>query len=508
MGGSAAVNPSLWMVTDPPQDRFPSLEGDADSDVIVIGAGIAGLMTAYVLKQTGRNVTVIDRDGVGTGVTGYTTGKVTSLHGLVYASLEEKFSPEVARIYGEANEAGIKLISQIARDEGIDCDMLTLPALTYTEQDGTVSKLEAETAAAERAGLPASFVTESDLPFEIRGAVRFDDQLHFHPRKFLDGLASAVGEVHERTEATDVDEEDGRVVVETKQGTLRADLVVIATQMPFVQRGLFYAKASPTRSYAIAARFTDPPMGMYISADAPARSIRPHLSGNESWLIVGGEGHKVGQHEGDTNKHYEALEGFARERFDMGAEFRWSAQDFMPADDIPYIGRASRGTDRIFVATGFKKWGLSTGAFAAMLIRDLIDAKDNPWHQVFDATRIDPAHAGKDLVKENLNVAKRFIGDRIADTRARKIEDLTPGEGDVVDNGERVVAGYRDEHGALHEVSLICTHMGCHVRFNTAEKSWDCPCHGSRFTVDGEVLEGPATQPLAPVEEESVIRNE
>jgi nitrite reductase/ring-hydroxylating ferredoxin subunit len=181
----------------------------------------------------------------------------------------------------------------------------------------------------------------------------------------------------------------------------------------------------------------------------------------------------------------------------MRPEVRWSAQDYMPADDIPYIGRASGGTDRIFVATGFKKWGLSSGALASLLIRDLIEERDNPWLEVFDATRVDPARAGKTLLKENVNVAKRFVGDRVADALSGTIEDLAPGQGDVVHVGGDPAAVFRDEGGDVHVLSPVCTHLGCHVRFNAAERSWDCPCHGSRFAVDGSVLEGPATEPLA-----------
>jgi glycine/D-amino acid oxidase-like deaminating enzyme/nitrite reductase/ring-hydroxylating ferredoxin subunit len=507
MTGSTERNRSLWMATDPPTDAFAALAGDLEVDVCVIGAGITGLMSAYALKEQGASVAVIDRDRVGTGVTGYTTGKVTSLHGLTYASLEERYSAEVARLYGEANQFGMREVARIAEQHSIDCDLRTLPAFTYTEKDETLQTIESEAAAAQRAGLPASFVTETELPFKVAGAVRFDDQVHFHPRRFLDGLAKVVGNVYERTAAMDVDESNGWCTVETPAGTIRAEHVIVATQMPFMHRGMFYAKAYPTRSYAIAGPHDGPPMGMYLSADAPARSIRPHISGDRTWLIVGGEGHKVGQHDGDTERHYDALESWADVHFDLRPDTRWSAQDFVPADDIPYIGRASRFTHRVFVATGYKKWGLSTAGFASKLIADLIGGRDNPWLSVFDATRIDPRHAGKELVKENVDVAKRFIGDRLADARARKIESLERGEGDVVDNGFRVVAAFRDDDGTLHQVSPVCTHLGCHLRFNSAERSWDCPCHGSRFDVDGAVLEGPALHPLDPVEPPDEVRD-
>ena len=498
-GGSAERNQSLWMLTDPPQDRFPPLVSDVDVDVCVVGAGISGLMTAYHLKRSGARVVVLERDRVGTGVTGFTTGKVTSLHGLVYAGLEERYSRDVAAIYGDANEAGVHAVRAIAAEHAIDCDLATMPAYTYTDRDGTVAAIEAEVEAARRAGLPASLVTQTDLPFEVRAAVRFDSQLHFHPRRFLDGVASVVAEIHERTTATDVSEEDGRCVVTTPRAKVRADRVVLATLIPFVNTGLFFAKAHPESSYAIASRFDDPPHGMYLSADLPVRSIRPHLSADASWLIVGGEHHKVGQHDDDTNKHYDALESFASERFSMRPQMRWSASDFIPADDLPYVGRASGRTERIYVITGMKKLGLSTGSFAGILIADLIAGRVNPWADVFDASRIDPKRAGTRLVKENLNVATRLVGDRLADIHPRDADDLQPGEGDIVEVGSETVAAYRDESGALHTLSPVCTHLGCHVRFNAAERSWDCPCHGSRFATDGSVLRGPAVDPLPEV---------
>jgi nitrite reductase/ring-hydroxylating ferredoxin subunit len=191
-----------------------------------------------------------------------------------------------------------------------------------------------------------------------------------------------------------------------------------------------------------------------------------------------------------------------RQHFNVAPELRWSAQDYMPADGVPYIGRVSSRSDRVFVATGFQKWGLSTGTFAALIIRDLIDGRENAWHRVFDSTRLDLRRSAKTLVKENVNVAQRFVGDRVADLKARHIDDLEPDEGDVVDNGEDIVAAYRGVDGVLHQVSPICTHLGCLVAFNDAEKTWDCPCHGSRFTVDGEVIEGPAIKELSPVKPE------
>jgi glycine/D-amino acid oxidase-like deaminating enzyme/nitrite reductase/ring-hydroxylating ferredoxin subunit len=494
------VDASLWATTDPPSLTYPALDRDIEVDVAVIGAGITGLTTAHMLERSGANVVVIDRHLVGAGTTGSTTAKVTALQGLMYRFLAETYDDDTARIYAEANSAGVETVAQIATDLGLDCDLRRLPALTYTTSRDDAKRIEEEVEAAKRAGLDAEFVTTTDLPFDVAAAVKLDDQVHFHPRKYCRGLAASLSQVYENTEAVDVDE-GNPCEIKTATGTIRAGHVVIATQLPFVHRGLYYAKAAPDRSYAQAARVENPPEGMYLSVDQPIRSVRPHFGSDGTWLIIGGEGHKVGQDD-DTDRHYMALEGFGREQFDVAPELRWSAQDYMPADGLPYIGKITSRSERVFVATGFQKWGLSTGTYAGMIIRDLIDGRDNAWHQIVDSTRVDLKRSAKTLVKENVNVAQRFVGDRLADLKARHIDELSPGEGDVVDTGEEVVAAYRDESGVLHQVSPICTHLGCIVSFNNAETTWDCPCHGSRFTIDGEVIEGPAVKELARIERE------
>jgi glycine/D-amino acid oxidase-like deaminating enzyme/nitrite reductase/ring-hydroxylating ferredoxin subunit len=494
MSSSGEANVSLWLKTAPPSPRFPQLDRDIGVDVAVIGGGITGLTTAYLLKQDGRSVAVLERDLVGTGTTGYTSAKVTALQGLMYRFLEESFDVDTARIYAHASETGMELVAALAGDT----DVRRLPSCTFTRSREDVSRIEEEVAAASRAGLAVSFETDIGLPFETFGAVVLGDQVHFHPKRYCDRLAEDVANVFERTEAVDVDDGDP-CTIRTKDGrTVRAEAVVVATQLPFIFRGVFFAKASPSRSYCVAARMDDPPAGMYISSDEPIRSIRPHYSEDQTWLIVAGEGHKVGE-EQDTEKHYVALEDFARDHFGVDPEVRWSAQDYMPVDGLPYIGRAAHLAKNVYVATGFQKWGLSTGSFAGLLISDLIAERENPWAEVFDATRIDAPRAVKPFVKTNLEVAKRFIGDRLRAIRPRSIDDLRPGEGGLVDNGMRTVAAYRDDSGKLHQVSATCTHMGCKVQFNAAEKSWDCPCHGSRFDVDGHVLEGPAVRPLEDV---------
>ena len=505
MPSPSATNESLWVATTP-ATSYPSLgeqgAGAVDVDVAVVGGGITGITTAVLLKEAGATVALVEAGRIATGSTGYTTAKITTLHGLVYADLIATFGEDGARTYGEANEAGLARIARFVDERGIDCHFARGPAYTYTEDPARVEAVEAEADAARRLGLPATFSTDTDLPFPVLGAVRFDDQARFHPREYCQAMAAAVAGdgsvVLESTRVLDVDA--GRpCTVRTDRGDLRAGHVVLATLLPFLDRGGFFAKCHPTRSYAMAIRVDgEATRGMYLSADTPTRSVRPHDGGDGTVLVVSGEGHKTGQDE-DTTRRYAALEAWARDRYTVtSVDHRWSAQDFVPVDSVPYVGRLTRGSEHLSVATGFKKWGMTNGTAAAMILTDAILGRDNPWAAFFDANRVEVTASAREFVKENLDVAKRFVGDRLAGLAAPTVDDLAPGQGAVVRAGDRRVAAYRDESGVVHAVSPICTHLGCHVAFNAAERSWDCPCHGSRFDVGGRVLAGPAVKDLEP----------
>ena len=499
MGTLHPQNPSLWVATTP-ETAFPRLGEDITVDVAVIGAGITGVTTAVLLKEAGLRVALIDAGRVCSGVTGYTTAKVSSLHGLIYADIMRSLGEDAARTYGAANEAAIDRIATLVESRGIDCDFTRAAAFTYTEQEDQVESIRDEVSAAQLVGLPASFTTDTDLPFPVRGAIRFDNQAWFHPRKYCIALAADIpgdgSHVFELTRATDVDHGEP-CVVHTEHGDITAKDVVMATLLPFMDRGGFFAKCHPSRSYALAVRVNGPATeGMYISAEQPTRSVRPHRSGDEVHLIISGEGHKTGQDD-DTTERYAALEEWTRSRYDVQSiDYRWSAQDYIPVDVMPYIGQLTRGSEHLYVGTAFKKWGMTNGTVAAMIISDTILGRDNPWRTVFDANRVEVTTSAKEFVKENLNVAKRFVGDRLATLTMPSVEELQPGEGAIVRADGDKVAAYRDDDGVLHAVSPVCTHMGCLVAFNTAEKSWDCPCHGSRFSYDGEVLSGPAVKDL------------
>jgi glycine/D-amino acid oxidase-like deaminating enzyme/nitrite reductase/ring-hydroxylating ferredoxin subunit len=497
VGTPHELNPSPWFAADV-DVTFPGLDGDRRTDVVVVGAGIMGLTLARTLVDAGVNVVVIDAGPVCAGATGYTTAKVTALHRLIYRELIERHGEERARVYATANKDAVEQIAATAESDAIECDLVRAPAVTYTERPDHVADVEREIEAAGKLGLAVEFTTKSSLPYPILAAVRLDNQLHFHPRRYCLGLARQIvargGSVHEHTRARGVDRAPSGVAVRTGGPTIYADRAVLATHLPFLDRGGFFARAHPYRSYALATRVRQgAPDGMYISVEAPTRSLRPAPAGR---LIIGGEGHKTG-HETDTRRHYAALETWARENFDVESiDYRWSAQDYQTVDGLPYIGQLTARDDRVFVATGFRKWGMTNGTVAARILADRILGRDNPWADTFTATRMAPGASAADFLRENLGVAQHFVADRLAALRAPTAETLAPGEGGIARYDGARAACYRDEEGSLHAVAMTCTHLGCQVTFNTAERTWDCPCHGSRFDVEGRVLEGPAVRNL------------
>ena len=495
-------NQSFW-ISSTPSTAYPTLTAGTSVDVAIIGGGIFGITAAYLLKQEGLSVALLEGDQVVRGVTGYTTAKISSSQSLIYSELKEKFGEDGARLYGESNEAALAKIAELVETLRIECDFERQDNYVYTEVDSEVGSIRDEADVAASLGLPASFVTESPLPFPIKGAVRFTNQAQFHPRKYLLALAERIhGDgsfIFENTKVLDVDE-GSPCRVETDQGDLTATDVIVATNMPFLDRGLFFTKVHPMRSYVVAGYVEDgtaAPEGMHINVESPTRSIRLIRDEGRDLLMVGGEGHKVGQEE-DTEGCYQRLEADALRRFGLTTiDYRWSTQDTVSVDKVPYIGRLTRTSEHIFTGTGFRKWGMTNGTLAAMLLTDRIKGRENRWADFYDSKRLDIPQSAKEFVKENVNVAQHWVGDRI-DTPGDPLEQVAPGEGTVIRRGAKPVAVYKDESGELKAVSAVCTHLACIVHFNTAEKSWDCPCHGSRFDVDGTVLQGPATKPLEP----------
>jgi glycine/D-amino acid oxidase-like deaminating enzyme/nitrite reductase/ring-hydroxylating ferredoxin subunit len=494
-------HPSFW-VESTPETEYPPLTTGSSVDVAVIGAGITGLTAAVLLKRAGKTVAVVESKRIVRGATGYTTAKVTSGHGVIYSELTETFGSESARIYAQANEAALKQIAAFVEEDGIDCDFERKANYVYAESQEEISSIEREVEAAKGCGLDVSFEEETPLPYEVAGAIRLENQAQFHPRKYLLALAATIpgdgSHVFELTRALDVDEGDP-CVIRTDRGTLHAHDVIVATHLPFLDRGLFFTKTYPHRSYAVAASIDaeKAPRGMFINSGTPTRSARTIRDGERLLLQVGGQGHKAGQEE-NTPERYAELERFLRENWpDAGpVEYRWSTQDYMSFDRVPYIGRLRRGSKRITTATGFNKWGMTNGTVAAMILSDRILGRGNEWARLFDAKRIKPRTSAGKLVREGGSVGFRFLADRLTPAASRSPDELSRGEGAILRVGGRKRAVYRDEDGALHVLSPVCRHLRCIVAWNPAERSWDCPCHGSRYTGEGHVIEGPTVEDL------------
>lgn len=439
---------------------------------------------------------------VGYGATGYTTAKLTVGHNVVFSHLIDSFGEGTARRYARSNQEAIERVAALVREHAIDCDFERTSNYVYTEAAGRVRELEREAEAARRAGVAAELTAETDLPYDVLAAVRVDDQAQFHPWKYVSSLARLVdgdgSHVFELSRATSVRTGEP-CVVETGSGSVRARHVVVATQLPFLDRGLFFAKAHPQKSYAVAAEAEHAPRGMYISVEKPTRSVRSSPGRNGRCIvIVGGEGHKPGA-ETDTRRCYARLERFLAERFEETAEYRWSTHDYAPLDRLPYIGPLRGGDDRIFVATGFAKWGMTKGTVAAAMIADAVLGRPNEWADLYDAHRVDVRRSAARFARENGGVALRFLGDRVRRRAGRaEVERLSPGEGTTARIGAALYAVHRDENGELHVLSARCTHLGCIVGWNPADRAWECPCHGSRFAADGTLVQGPATADLEP----------
>jgi glycine/D-amino acid oxidase-like deaminating enzyme/nitrite reductase/ring-hydroxylating ferredoxin subunit len=500
VGSLRPTHPSLWVATTPETSVEIETDVSGEYDVVVVGGGITGLTTARLLAAEGASVAVVEAGRLGSGVTGYTTAKVTALQRTTVSEIAARHGDERAAVYAAANAAAVEVVARLVTEDGIACAFERASACTYAETADDESAVDAEHAACTTAGLPTRLDSATELSFGVRAAVWLDDQAQFHPREYVLGLARNLrvdgGVVFEQVRALGVEERQGGCAVHTDGGELRAGHVVVATLLPFLDAGGFFARAHPYRSYAMAVRTEgERPAGMYISAGSPTRSIR---STADDWVIIGGEGHKVG-HDDDTRQRYAVLEDWARGHFairDVG--YRWSAQDYESVDGMPYVGPLRADRRRTLVATGFRKWGMTNGTAAAVMLTDVIAGRANPWAEAFDSTRLAPGASIKKLVTENLDVGKRFVADRIRTWRPRPVEELAPGEGDIVGLDGDPVAAFRDDDGTLHAVAASCTHLGCRLAFNTAERSWDCPCHGSRFDVDGHVLQGPAIKDLAP----------
>ena len=488
------MNESYW-ISSTEWKKYEALEDDIKTDYLIIGGGIAGLTCFYLLTKHGLEVTLINADRVGYGCTGRSTGKITSQHGLVYNNIESKFGLERARQYYDINQKALELVENIIEQYHIDCGFSRVPACMYTQDEGYAKKIEKEYETYRKLELDCSLVKELSLPIDIINALVLNKQAQFHPKKYTDALAGQCvrqkGIIYEETRVTDFKPGKPSVVKTGKGPVITAEHVVITTQFPcYDGMGFYFAKLKPVRTYAVMAPMDkDFPKAHFINAESPTRSLR-YVEEEKSLLIVG-ESHKVGH---NTEDHYAALKKFGKELYGLhNYQYQWSAQDYVPPHQIPFVGWLNKDFHNIYVATGFHKWGNSNGTAAGIVISNMIINGNSPYEALYDhSTLTDVVSASFATV--NADVVVQLIGGKLK-KGDKEIPDES-GVGRVVNMNGKRCGYYRDDDGNVYILDTTCTHVGCELKWNDLEKSWDCPCHGSRFDYKGNVLNGPAETPL------------
>jgi glycine/D-amino acid oxidase-like deaminating enzyme/nitrite reductase/ring-hydroxylating ferredoxin subunit len=498
---------SVWVATAG-LPRPPTLDRDLSVDVCVVGSGIAGLTTAYFLARAGRSVAVLDDGPIAGGETCRTTAHLTNAIDDRYGWIERVHGADGARLAAESHTAAIDTIERIVKDEAIGCEFERVDGFLFNPPDEKQEDLEKERDAARRAGLAdVEIVPRAPIPdFDTGPALRFPRQGQFHPLRYLQAVAAAIrgkgGEFRlahaERIEGGE------RPWVETRDGqSVRAGAVVVATNSPVNLRLSIHSKQAAYRTYVIGARAPAGSLPRALLWDTPSPyhyvRVEPLSGDGEELLIVGGEDHKTGQEEDPAGRH-DRLEGWARARFPgiLDVPYRWSGQVMETVDGLAFIGASPDGEKNVYVATGDSGMGMTHGTIAGILLSDSILGRENRWKDLYDPSRISLA-AAPEFVKENLNVARQY-GSYALPADASDVAKIPPGEGAVVRHGVKPIAAYRDPAGVVHWRSAVCVHLGCIVSWNSLEKTWDCPCHGSRFDPYGRVINGPAIRDLDPTD--------
>ena len=489
---------SFWIASTSKTD-YPTLLEDLKVDVVIIGGGMAGITSAYLLTEDGLKVAVLEADRILLGTTAHTTAKLTSQHGLIYDQVKRQMGAEKARQYAEANETAIKFVAQLIEEKKIECDFSWQSAYVYTQSDDYIQKLQDEQIVANELGIKAFYQTELSIPIPIKGAVRFDNQAQFHPRKYLLSLAKIIeekgGKIFEQSRVVDIQGE-GPYSIYTQNGRkVTARVVIMASHYPCHNfPGLYFTRLYQERAYAVVAKAKEPfPGGMYINAETPTRSLRSLPTEDGEMILIVGEKHKTG-HGQDLTQHYKNLMNFAQELYTVEEfPYRWSTQDCTTLDDVPYVGQMTSDRPNLYIASGFRKWGMTNSTVSAMILRDLIVKGESPWQEVYSPSRFTTSSVANFII-QNTEVGVNFVSGKL-----KPIEDtisVNPGEAMVAEVEGHRAGVYKDDHSEFHVVDTTCTHMGCEVQWNDAEHSWDCPCHGSRFTIDGKILEGPTMKEL------------
>lgn len=482
--------------------RFPPPDEDLDVDVVVIGGGITGISTGYFMARAGMRVAVLEAAYVGWGTTGNSTGNLYVPIDEMYRQVSEKFDVETARLLSESRARGLEAIDDIIREHGIDCDFVRTSWNLIAETPDALGDLEKERDAMKEIGIDAELRSGSEFLPNAVGCLSVADQAQFNPKRYVVGLAKAAAEtgclIHENTRVSAIETDEKETVVFVGHRKIKAGAVVKATHTPIGEKAIM-TLLGPYREYVVAAKLKSAlPRGMYWAKRGDHHySMRTATDADgEEFLLCLGEPHKVGQ-DSNNQERFRKIDAYMRERFEVGdASWTWGAQHYKSADLIPYIGSYPSGN--FYVATGYSTDGLVYGTVAGLLLTDLIRGVENQWASVYDPNRINPLKSAGRFLKENINVLGEFVKGRVS-VREEAFRGVGAGEGKVLQIEGKKFAVYRDPDDALHVVSAVCPHMGCIVRWNQGERSWGCPCHGSRFTTTGEYLEGPSLHDLTKI---------
>ncbi len=470
-------------------------------DVLIIGAGLTGLNTAYLLRNTGYKIGIIEGTNLGYGVSGYSSAKITVQHNLIYDYLINNFSFEEAKQYLRANLEGQNLIKEIIRENNIQCDYKEQTSHVYASKESEIDMLKNELKAYQKLSIDGFYSENIDIPNKALGAIGIKNQGQFNPIKYLYSLYNILKnnsycEIYENVRALDIEPGSKGHVVKTQYGNVYANKIIVASHYPFDNDfGLFFLRLYQEKSYVMAVKTENKPFdGMYINVNDPIYSMRYHFSDKENLLILAGGNHKVGLKDNEEDS-YNELEIFLKQNFNnYEIKSRWSTQDCMTYDKIPYIGKYSDNIENIYVATGYNKWGITHSAASAIIIRNKILKIQDDLSEIYNPSRITPMLSSKEFFSNSKDIATGFIK-RIA-SAPDDLFNVKSGEGKIVNYNGKKVGVYKNESGDYFCINPICTHLKCALSFNEAEKTWDCPCHGSRFDIRGKILEGPAVHSL------------
>lgn len=500
-----ASTDSIWQENiKHPLGNGTSDNNDIIYDVLVIGGGITGLTTALLLQESGKNCVLAEAHTIGYGATGGTTAHINTFIDSYYHSIEKDFGEDNAKLVARACQEAVGLVDGIVQKYEIDCDFSFKNGYLYAETDKDVSELNKIYESSLKAGVEVR--TSDTIPVSVPfiKAIAFSKQAQIHPLKYIYALAAEFikkgGLILENTLITSTEKEKDFHTVTAENRTIKTAKIVYATHIP-PGINLLHFRCAPYRSYALAAKLLDNnyPADLAYDLQDPYHYFRTHNINGQNYLVVGGSDHKTGQ--GNPEEAFQSLEQYLHQYYNVSSiDYKWSAQYYIPADGLPYIGKLPGFDEDVYVATGFSGSGITLGSIAGKILKDLIFGVENNYTELFSPGRLKPIAGFSDFVKENSNVAYRFVADRLSIKDIDSLNDIPRDGGAVVEyNGEKL-AIYKDAGGEIHALNPICTHAGCVVNWNMVEKSWDCPCHGARYDINGEVLTGPADRKLQKIE--------